>query len=165
MRGAIIVVAALFGCMGALRTAHPESPAERDNAEIRSYLPTDARLHAYFAATRALRSAVARDPALSSDCGAMSQAQEDGRLATLYRSLAAHPRCYAFFRKNGLTERETGIWMTLVFWMSQYAEQPEQVAQLAVLSAPQAKFAQEHRAQFEKFMRQFSAGADPSRFE
>ena len=156
----LVLAAALLGCIAARRATQFETMAERDNAEIRSFVPTDAALHAYFAATRALQSEVSRDALVSKDCGEMNRAQSDEGLTTLRRSLTAHPRCYAFFRRRGLEERETGIWMTLVFWMSQYAMQPDQVAPLEVLSEPQARFAQRHRAEFDAFMRQFAGRSD-----
>lgn len=143
-------------CLGIWHGALAQG-SDKDAAEIRAYMPSDAKFKAFLGATQAAQAAASRDPSLRAEAAQVGKEQTDGSLAQWQQIFSRHPRYFAFFKSAGLSEHEAAILNNLVPWMLQYIEQPQQVAAMGLMSKAQLAFADAHKSELQKLLQQIDA--------
>jgi hypothetical protein len=108
-QGGGLIAAALALTLAVGAHAASDGPSEADRQTLRTYNLTMDKLRHFGAADKALYAASGRDPDLKAELARMADEEPQESLADLQAKLARHPKVEAFYRKEGLSDREAVV--------------------------------------------------------
>jgi hypothetical protein len=149
---------------GAQAELPPCPPAEQ--AAVRSYVPTAAKLKAFTDATAAAVAAAEQDPALAAVLGKGKETfqcrvdDNETRMsfAGAQAMMTKYPRLGGIYAAQGISARDLVIWGDLAVLFA-FASQPQFAAAAAgELSPAQQAFVRDNKAGIERLMKVLAAG-------
>ncbi len=141
-----VVLLLLLGSSPPAFAADPAiSPA--DAATQRGYVFTLDLIQRYATATKALTAAEARDPSLKAEAGDGSASPDEG-----IANIKSHPRLYAFFKAQGLSERDS-VLLGVAIIEAAFAAGENNLSAFPNVTPAQAAFMKTHDAQLRPILK------------
>jgi hypothetical protein len=125
-----------------------EGPSEADRKALRDYPLSMDRLRHFGAADKRLYVDAGRDPGLKAEIDKMAQEEPQNSLADLEAKLARHPRVEAYYKQEGLSDREA-IVIPLATMEAMGAVQTKGAGQA---SPAQMEFVKQHEAEIQSML-------------
>jgi hypothetical protein len=125
-------------------------PSAADNKVTRGYVLTLDLVKRYAVSVRALKAAEAHDPALKAEATA-SENEPEAPVAAIAARLKRHPKIYAFFQANGLSETDATL-IGVVLIQAAFASGEKDLSAFPGVSPQQVAFMRQHEAQLKPML-------------
>ena len=146
----VLAGVAALGLVIGMAHAAPPAGGDADDAAVRAYVPTDATFHGYLDATAAMAADGKHDAAFAAEVEKISDSNEGAGMSLVAGEeaiFARHPRYAAYFKRKGLTARDSASWAVLLPWMVMYVNPQPGLNPGQMMSAAQMQFAKAHSAE------------------